>query len=223
MTMVAFITKKCAVCGNENEDVQEVIDALPLGPMDLDTRPPETLRSALPYQIQQCSFCGYCNSDLEEAVISDQNLLQSKEYLDIINDETLPEPVRRFLASAHLLHKTGNLHRSAMESLHAAWVFDDLNDPISAMGARLGVVISLRTELGERYDENLATILLDVLRRAEQYELCLMIAQSIKDMEIPDDFVKSIVDYQIYLAENKDNSCKTVADVEKWETEKDKL
>ena len=223
MSMVAFIPKKCAVCGNENEDVQEVIDAVPFGPMDLDTRPAENLRSALPYLIQQCSFCGYCNSDISEEIIDDRSLLETEEYKSIIDDEELPDAARKYLATAHLLHKTGNLHRSALESLHAAWVFDDLGDSNSAISARLGAVISLRAQLQECYDENLAVILLDILRRAEQFDLCIMISESIVSMGIEDEFVKSIVDYQIHLAQNRDSSCKTVADVDLWETDKNKL
>ena len=223
MSMVAFIPKKCAVCGNENEDVQELIDAVSFGPMDLDTRPAENLRSALPYLIQQCSFCGYCNSDISEAVINDRSLLETEEYKSIISDDDLPEAARKYLASAHLLHKTGNLHRSAIESLHAAWVFDDLGDINSSMGARLGAVISIRAQLQECYDENLAVILLDILRRSEQFDLCMMIAQSIRDMRVEDEFVKSIIDYQVYLAQNIDSSCKTVADVDIWEADKNKL
>ena len=188
--------------------------------MDLDTRPAENLRSALPYLIQQCSFCGYCNSDISEAVIDDKSLLETEEYKSIINDNDLPEAARKYLASAHLLHKMGNLHRSAIESLHAAWVFDDLGDVNSSMGARLGAVISIRAQLQECYDENLAVILLDILRRAEQFDLCAMIAQSIIDMGITDDFVKSIVEYQVYLAQNRDSSCKTVADVDTWAASK---
>ena len=223
MSMVAFIPKKCAVCGNENEDVQEVIDAVPFGPMDLDTRPAENLRSALPYLIQQCSFCGYCNSDISEEIIDDRSLLETEEYKSIIDDEELPDAARKYLASAHLLHKTGNLHRSAIESLHAAWVFDDLGDSNSAISARLGAVISLRAQLQECYDENLAVILLDILRRAEQFDLCIMISESIVSMGIEDEFVKSIVDYQIHLAQNRVSTCKTVADVDLWETDKNKL
>jgi hypothetical protein len=63
-------------------------------------------------------------------------------------------------------------------------------------------------------------ILLDILRRAEQFDLCAMIAQSIIDMGITDDFVKSIVEYQVYLAQNRDSSCKTVADVDTWAASK---
>lgn len=49
----------CAACGARSTQTV-VLSASAFGASELDTRPPEMMRSALRYQVQECPSCGYC-------------------------------------------------------------------------------------------------------------------------------------------------------------------
>ena len=53
----------CAVCGAPSTQTV-VSSASAFGASDLDTRPPEMVRSGLRYEVQECPSCGYCSENI---------------------------------------------------------------------------------------------------------------------------------------------------------------
>jgi len=115
----------CAVCGSICTQYH-VISADRIGCIDLDLRPPPPARFTLPYQVQECPSCGYCAPDI---TIGDDELIfiiREGEYLDYLNNQDLPDLVRRFLMSAYVHGRREQYEAAFHDTLKASWACDDL-------------------------------------------------------------------------------------------------
>jgi hypothetical protein len=65
MTTFAESGKNCFVCGETNKYI-ELTSSNRFGAPDLDTRPPEMMRSTIYSWIQACPYCDYCAPDISE-------------------------------------------------------------------------------------------------------------------------------------------------------------
>ncbi|MHB1354681.1 MAG: hypothetical protein ACYCZF_01750 [Anaerolineae bacterium] len=72
-------TVACRLCGRPNSFITASYSTS-LGWPDLDTRPPETTRSNLPYWIQRCPSCGYCAPDLSLGRLQTAAFISSNLY-----------------------------------------------------------------------------------------------------------------------------------------------
>jgi len=171
----------CGVCGARSTQTL-VLSASAFGASDLDTRPPEMLRSALRHQAQECPSCGYCAEDLSAAAPGLFTLVSSPEYVAQRQDSAFPGLANRFLCCA-LIHEAKEQYALAgWSAIRATWACDDEdNDP----GARicraktLGLFAeALRRRQPIAVSPTVGTaIRLDLLRRSGQMERVLEIAR----------------------------------------------
>lgn len=125
MTTIAPQKLVCDVCGKSG--LQFVLTSTSaFGPQDLDTRPAEPARSALPAEVQQCSGCGCCAADITEGLIEEEiRVLTSPRYTEQLSDDSFPKLANRFLCQALLLEGAHEHAEAGWASLRAAWVCDD--------------------------------------------------------------------------------------------------
>jgi len=170
--MTGFVESEvtCAVCGCVNH-VRRPDGRNAYGSADLDTRPPETLRSALPLQVQCCVSCGHCARDLGVALAGADAAVAEDDYRALLDDPALPDKAAEFLCRARIEAGAGALAESFWATLAAAWVADDAQDEAGAEACRRLAVAALRMaraagrRLGEQPGTD-AAIEVDLLRRA---------------------------------------------------------
>ena len=98
MTTIYDHETTCSVCGTVHS-FPTIVSTNQMGAPDLDTRPAEMARSTLPFQIQRCKTCGYCSSDISDALCTERKVLDSPVYLDQLNSSDNPELANTFACS----------------------------------------------------------------------------------------------------------------------------
>ena len=117
--------KPCSVCGAENEYIG-ISSTGTFGSQDLDSCPPERLRSTIFAWVQRCSDCGYCAADVSETCYAGaREIVNSQEYKERLNDPTYPELANSFLCKAIIDRKSRALAAATMALMWAAWSCDD--------------------------------------------------------------------------------------------------
>lgn len=165
---------RCAVCRLQSRQTMLASSNTFLGQPDLDTRPPEMLRSTIPWWLMECPHCGYTAPDLSaKAPPGAGVMVKSAEYqaLDC-----------KFQRHSMLLAGLRHFADAGWVALHAAWMADDRGDDETARNCR-GRAIEL-WKTGKSQGQNFAqsveqefALVVDVLRRqgrfAEARETCL--------------------------------------------------
>ena len=86
MTTQNSVTIICTLCNKENE-FTEIMSSNEFGSPDLDTRPPEMMRSTIFTWVQQCSRCGYCASNISINRPKAQDVIIGQEYKNQLKDQ----------------------------------------------------------------------------------------------------------------------------------------
>ena len=89
----------CNVCEAESEHAVTRA-ATEDGAPDLDTRPPETLRSTMPTWVQRCPSCGYCAPDLEASPPRAERVVKTAAYQSLLAFAGRPPLASAFLAAS---------------------------------------------------------------------------------------------------------------------------
>ena len=118
---------ECCICG-EKSNHMSIGSTNSFGSTDLDTRPPEMKRSTIYHWIQRCPSCGYCSSDLSVCGDNTKEIVNSKEYQNIIGDSEISGMAGSFLALSYENEKQQKYSDSAWRAIHAAWICDDGNN-----------------------------------------------------------------------------------------------
>ena len=102
------------------------------GPLDLDGRPDEPLRSALLFTLGRCPSCGYvgpadglCAPEAKAPRAALAGLLESKAYRRLSADSKLPIATRTYLCRSWIDDVLGDPVRALKGALFAAWACDD--------------------------------------------------------------------------------------------------
>ncbi len=164
---------RCAVCGKSNP--QAILASTnQMGPPDLDTRPPEMMRSTIGHWILECPECRYAAADIAATVPAPVPAL--------VHGETYQAIDCKFQRHSWLLAQLGEFADSGWTSLHAAWVADDLGDFDTARRCRARAIElwKLAKRDGQRFMETTEgefALAVDLLRRqgefAEARETCI--------------------------------------------------
>lgn len=197
---------KCAVCGHESE--QDVIGSTnAFGSPDLDLRPPEMERSTMPYWVQRCPECGYCNSSIAEKTSVDNEYLSSKEYKALFAKIPEDSLAASFIRQARIAEKDKDHSAVMLAYLHAAWDCDDAKNTQGANQCRLLALKALDAnfkDIVKSFDEDTITCLkTDLLRRAGKFEE----AQAAAEKRLPkakQSIIKQILTFQIEKSKAKD-------------------
>ena len=213
MTSIGSIKVRCALCGVESEQLRVYSTHL-RGYADLDTRPPERQRSTMHAWLQRCPECDYCYSDISSSVGGERAVIASPPYQDALRLQDRDALATLFRCKSLIDEAAGRYAVSARSAMHAAWVFDDSSEEVSARSARERAVklISLAVDAGQNFADGSNTecaIVVDLLRRAGH----LQDAKSHLDLHgdsTREPVVVKILAYQRQLIENSDTECLTL-------------
>ena len=153
MTTMQENEVECCVCGKTSTHMG-IASTNSFGSPDLDTRPPEMQRSTIYYWIQRCPSCGYCSSDLSNCSDNVNGIVESEEYQNIINDQSIPDEAASFLALSYEKQQSHQYSDSAWRAIHAAWICDDKGNDEAARKCRIKALSMI--EKGEANSQKIA-------------------------------------------------------------------
>lgn len=213
MTTYFSSTVTCAICGQTSEK-QVLGSTNSFGSPDLDLRPAPMQRFTMGTWVQHCEQCGYCATSISEAIEGAQEGIKQEEYQAVLKDERYPVPARHFLAFAALQVPT-SLSNAARSRLHAAWVCDDERLAEQARECRKGAIECWMALWPFEIDESGATegaVLVDALRRSEQFERAKEVCQTLLRSDSVEGTVRQVLEYQLGLIDNQDAQAHTIGD-----------
>ena len=146
MTTIVPKTVTCAVCGRKSE-VSIICSTNAFGSPDLDLRPPEMQRSTMGLWVQECPYCHYAASDLQEPYEGAADRLTAADYLDCSKLEQLPESARKFYRYHLLRLEQADWEGAFSGALWTAWCCDDAGDDKNAARLRCEALSALEYTL----------------------------------------------------------------------------
>lgn len=179
---------RCHVCEAESEH-GVARRAAEEGAPDLDTRPPETLRSTMPAWVQRCPSCGYCAPDLAAGGPRGARVVRAAAYQALVADTTRPPLANSFLASSTVLEGGAAFADAGWQAVYAAWACDDAGDDIAATECRLRAVELFASALLVRQEVAIDpggadAVIADLLRRAGRFVEAIARVEAINDRPI---------------------------------------
>jgi len=217
-TSYGEVDKTCAICGKKDK-YQVLISSNTMGSQDLDTRPPEMLRSTISHWVEKCSACGYCANDITKLLKHAKETISDSAYKTQLSNPNFPELANKFLCRMLIEDKAGEHKAAIYSAICAGWACDDANMASAASVAR-GFSIKRILDLNannEHYftqkggDELLIS---DMYRRNGEYEMASQsIAEGLK-ME-PESIIKTILNFELALVEKKDTAIHKVSEAVK--------
>jgi hypothetical protein len=202
----------CANCGKPSE--HHVLGSTnAFGSADLDLRPPPMQRSTMNAWLQECPHCHYIAPEVAERE-GDLSIVNSQGYADVLADLRYPELARRFLA--HALLNAADPALAGHSRLRAAWVCDDAHNAEAATECRTAAAADMAQTKPFPDDQQGATrgaILVDVLRRAGQFEEADAECQELLGRTSAQGIIRQVLEAQRRLIAQKDTAGHTVAEV----------
>jgi hypothetical protein len=216
MTTYGRESQTCSVCGAHVEcTVLKSVSTF--GSSDLDLRPSEMQRSTMDNWLHECTECGYINSNLSQPIEDAKRTIESDPFNAIRSDSQLPALACRF--ALYSLLRKHDPEAAGVALLRAAWVCDDRHyaeQAKSFRGQAADILLTLQPFADEEENWTLATILVDVLRRAERFGEAKELATSLQSFKSVNarKIVVSALQFQCRLCDDCDTDCYTVADCE---------
>lgn len=127
--------RTCALCGTEG-DQRILMSAFVGGAPDLDTRPPETRRSGLFTDVQNCHRCGYCAVDVSTSSPGAETVVKSSEYRRQLHDDACPYLANSFICMSMVRRAANDYAGSTWALIQAAWACDDEGSAAEAVKCR---------------------------------------------------------------------------------------
>ncbi|MBE6510974.1 MAG: hypothetical protein E7Z74_06880 [Methanobrevibacter millerae] len=205
MTQINPYPFKCPVCSKEFEDYV-LLSTNQCGSSDLDTRPPEMMRSTMNAWIHECPKCGYVARDFDESPEITLEFLKSDTYqnIDFEFEKGLAE---KFYKEYLILKQSGNTEDLYYPLLNCSWACDDAGDDKNACEIRKLCIDEISED-----NETMSLIRLDLLRRSSQFNRAV---EEYSHRTFSDEFLNEICTFQIMLAKSGDDGCYTVEDMQK--------
>jgi hypothetical protein len=205
MTTYRNVEVVCGGCGTAS--TQTVLNSTSqFGPSDLDRRPAQIARWTIAYWLQQCPSCGIVSPSLAKISDSRRVAATSAEYQAALADGRLSTLARRFVCAARLDLAEQRTHDAANRYLQAAWVCDDARDRDNAIELRklAAMLFSqvLQTKDGDGKSTTAEFVLLDVLRRSENWDAAEALASKLGVISDPE--LSQIVTLQKRLIARRD-------------------
>jgi len=140
MTTIYREDVTCSVCGHQSETM--VIGSTnEFGSSDLDFRPPEMMRSTIPYWLHECPSCGCSADDLADVDPRVPNVVRNPAFRSMRSGlGELSDSARKFRTATFIACELGDYAGAFLRALHEAWVHDDEGDSIRARAVRLDAV-----------------------------------------------------------------------------------
>lgn len=201
--MSKIIKKNCRCINCKKTSLQSELLNYILSPtMDLDTRRYTiTGFDYLKYEIQKCPICGYANYDIEND--NGMNITFSNNYVETLKDERINEKAKKFILAAIMYEQNQMYYEAGILYLKAAWIYDDLKCYENAKKMRYNSSDCLIKYSEENLDIDVIVLLIDILRRGEEFEEAQELLNKISVQD--DDYIKDIIRFEEKLILNNDN------------------
>ncbi len=218
MFKIMEIETECSLCGQASSQ-KAITSPDRTGLPDLDTRPPESLRSSLPYWVQRCPNCGYCAPDIDREYPLASYVVRQASYQALLRKRSLPQLARSFLAWAMIQQANGEGLSAGWSALHAAWACDDAGKPAAAVLCRRQALESF--ERARDHGRNLPgfedpgaeeILLADLYRRTGQFEQAIEVARQGLGKQ-PSTVIARTLEHEIILATGKDDARHSLSEV----------
>lgn len=207
MTTYDTQTLRCYCCGRTSEH-SVLMSTNSFGSRDLDQRPPQMMRSTMASWLQECPSCGYVAADIKTGDAKVQSFVGTPAFQALCAASSPDPAVRRFMVRAVIETHNGDMESAFTHTLSAAWIADDRGRSSEAAALRLraaayieGTAASLDTRL----------VLLDVLRRASNWEAAEALVDQLAAAKLEDPYA-AIVSFHRSKIERRDSCCYTIAD-----------
>ena len=204
---------KCNICGRVNEVTYLAMGSQQGGP-DLDFRPAEVRRSAMPLWVRKCDYCRNVFSTSDPMPEYEEKYIDSKEYVNCAGIAGLPELGKRFVKLALIYQHCKEYKRAGDAFLCAAWACDDEKLDVTAIICRKRAIACYNevdvSGISKRELPELKLRILDVLRRAGMYDEAISFAGHLKFRT--EQYIR-IRQFQIDRAKAGDKKCYKLEDV----------
>ena len=212
--MSKFDIKKmrCNICGREQE-VTVLAMATQHGLPDLDFRPPEVRRSAMPLWVHRCDYCRNVFSTSEPMPEYDEKYIDSQEYTTCGGIASLPETGKLFVKEALIYQHVKDYLHAGNYYLYAAWTCDDERLDVIATACRKRALTCYNdvdgSKLSKRQLPELELRIVDILRRCAMYDDAIAIASRFR---FKNEQYEQIRLFQIEMAKRQDKHCYRIED-----------
>jgi len=217
MTTILPKDKKCALCNRTSRQIligsTNTLSKYP----DLDTRPPEMMRSTIQWWVQTCPSCGYCNSDISELTEKADITVKTENYQKQLNDPKYSKLANAFLCQA-MIHEYNKKYREAgWACIHAAWACDDIGSEDCSRECRQRALsfIEKARQCNQKFtsqDGVEVAIIVDLLRRSGQFELALKKCDDSLEKG-QDDNISQILHFERALINKRDLLCHSMSEI----------
>lgn len=213
MSKFAVKNMECNICGRMNE-VTILAMASNRGLADLDFRPPEVRRSAMPLWVHKCDYCRNVFSTSEPMPDYAEKYIDSKEYVNCGGIAGLPELGKRFVKLALIYQHCKQYKKAGDAFLCAAWACDDEKLDVTAIVCRKRALTCYNevdvSQISKRELPELKLRIVDLLRRSGMFDEAVLFANRLK-------FSKEqnirIQEFQIAKAKALDKGCYNLEDI----------
>jgi hypothetical protein len=198
------------------------------GSPDLDTRPPQMLRSTLSHWVQLCPHCRYVAADISKGTDVTAAIVRSDAYQTQLSDELFSELANLFLCCALIQERHDDVIGAGWSSVQAAWASDDDENAAAAIRCRRRAIDLFKAGMKhglpiseQQYAE--FPLLADLSRRAGDFEVALEVCRdglrTITQTSHPErgadasegnTFIEQLLRYQASLVERGDTAAHTI-------------
>lgn len=216
MTTIVHRDLTCTFCDTTSR--QELLGSTnSYGRPDLDTRPPEMMRSTMSLWVQECPHCGYIAKDISQPPHASARIYCGEGGWRGLPYAGYPDLAIRFLKLADLQEGVGHALEAAWSALRAAWACDDAQEDAHAIACRQRAIgyfarIVGQVQMFPKEAGAMEALFADVHRRAGDFEGAVHWA----DMGIerhPDSAISAVLYFQRAKAIQQDRARYTGEDV----------
>lgn len=196
---------KCAICGKESHQ-NVILSTSSFGKPDLDLRPRGMARELLTKELQVCPHCSYSYHDISKQY-------EGQDAIRLIIDKSdMPQDMASaYVHAARVQEYIKNYNQASFYYLRAAWILDDNNENALAIQLRKASARCLEIDVKNTLDCEDAILLVDILRRAEDFERALFY---INDIGVTENALYDrILALEKRLVEQKDSACHCLDEV----------
>ena len=209
MSTLMRVSENCAICGKKI--IYNTLGSTnSFGATDLDSRPPEMMRSTMSWWLKECERCGYVSTHLSYNRNITRKWLKSEKYTSCDERDFESDLAKRFYKYYLINLETEDPKKAFYAALHTAWCCDDQKDTDNAIHCRECALVEIEKIIPTtRKSEDLIIIKADLLRRTGQFEAVI---EEYQGKSFSKDLSNKIIAFQIERAKAKDTACYTVDD-----------
>lgn len=213
MSKFAVKNMECNICGRMNE-ITILAMGQSQGTADLDFRPPEVRRSAMPLWLHKCDYCRNVFSTSEPMPEYEEKYIDSKEYVNCAGIAGLPELGKRFVKLALIYQHCKEFKNAGDAFLCAAWACDDEKLDVTAIICRRRALACYNevdvSAISKRELPELKLRIVDMLRRAGMFDEAVAFARRLK---FRTEQYARICQFQIEKAKAGDKKCYKIEEI----------